>query len=430
MLINYHTVKKHNRQDMAVPRYIKIKNKKLPDEPGVYIMRDNNGEIIYVGKATSLKKRVMSYFTKAHDDKTARLVQEIKRIDYQITPSTLEALILEANLIKKYLPKFNVREKDDKSFLYLVITNGDFPRPQLIRGLELKKAGEKKFEAVFGPYLSARSLRAALDLIRKMIPYSTCEPGQKRPCFYYQIGKCPGVCVGEISKRDYAKIIRNLILFFQGNKKQVIQNLKKEMKRSSDKQQYEKAAKIRNQIKALEHIHDIALIKRDEPTPSLGLAGEKVINILGRVEGYDVSLIGGKFAVGSMVVFENGEPAKNEYRKFKIKTISGTNDVAMLKEVISRRFRNKWLHPDLILVDGGRGQVNAAIDVLKTFKLDIPVVGIAKGITRKKDVFIYDRQDPELKRIVTQFEEILIRVRDEAHRFAVKYHRQLRGKIW
>jgi len=414
---------------MPIPKRIKIKNKALPNSPGVYLMRDRRGQIIYIGKASSLKKRVGSYFTKAHEDKTARLVQEIKRIDYEVTPSVLEALILEANLIKKHLPKYNIRAKDDKSFLYLVITKEDFPRPQLIRGLELKKMDKNKFKAVFGPYLSARSLRAAMDLVRKMIPYSTCEPNQKRACFNYQIGKCPGVCVGEISKRDYAKIIRNLILFFQGKKTQVLKNLKKQMKLLSQAQKYEQAAKVRNQIKALEHIQDIALLKREEPTPQVGKAGEKVINIFSRIEGYDISMISGKFSVGSMVVFENVEPAKSEYRKFKIKTIKGTNDTGMLKEVLARRFKNKWPHPELIVIDGGRGQVNAALEVLKKYKSKIPVVGIAKGITRKKDEFIYDRTDPELKRVVKQFEQVLIHARDEAHRFAVKYHRQIRGKI-
>lgn len=392
-------------------------------------MRDKRGEIIYVGKATSLNKRVGSYFTKAHDNKTAALVQDIKKIDYQVMPSVLEALILEANLIKKYLPKFNIQQKDDKSFLYLVITNEDFPRPLLIRGLELQKENPKKYKAIFGPYLSARSLRAAMDLIRKMIPYSTCEPGKKRACFNHQIGKCPGVCIGAISKTEYAKIIRNLTLFFQGKKSQVVKNLQKQMKEFSAKQKFEEAGIIRNQIKAMQHIHDIALIKRDEPTPGVGLTGEKFINIFGRIEGYDISNIAGKFSVGSMVVFEDGEPAKSEYRKFKIKYVKGINDTAMLKEVIARRFKNKWSYPQIILIDGGRGQVNAALDILKKYRIKIPVVGIAKGVTRKKDEFIYDRKDPELKRVVKQFEETLIRVRDEAHRFAIKYHRELRGRI-
>ncbi|MDD4995578.1 MAG: excinuclease ABC subunit UvrC [Patescibacteria group bacterium] len=414
---------------MAIPKNVKIKNNLLPAEPGVYLMRDAGGEIIYVGKAASLKSRVSSYFLKSHDDKTARLVRDIRRIDYQITLSVLEALILEANLIKKYLPKYNIREKDDKSFLYLAITKDDFPRPMLIRGLELRRMNRNRFKAVFGPYLSARSLRAALDLIRKMIPYSTCEPNQKRACFNFQIGKCPGVCAGKISRADYAKIIRNLILFFQGRKTRVLANLKKEMKRLSENSKFEKAATVRNQIRALEHIQDIALLKRDEPTPEIGLAGEKFINIFGRVEGYDISMISGQHAVGSMVVFDQGEPAKGEYRKFKIKTIRGTNDTGMLKEVLARRFRNRWPHPDLILIDGGRGQVNAALEILSLFRLRIPAVGIAKGITRKKDELIYDRLDPELKRVSEQYKAILVRVRDEAHRFAVKYHREIRGRI-
>jgi excinuclease ABC subunit C len=321
---------------MAIPRRVKIKNNNLPAEPGVYLMRGAGGEIIYVGKATSLKSRVSSYFLKASDNKTARLVADIRRIDYQITPSVLEALILEANLIKKYQPKYNIREKDDKSFLYLAITKEDFPRPVLIRGLELGRMDRNKFKAIFGPYLSARSLRAALDLVRKMIPYSTCAPNQKRACFNFQIGKCPGVCIGKISRVDYARTIRNLLLFFQGRKTRVLANLKKEMKRLSQGSKFERAATVRNQIRSLEHIQDIALLKREEPTPEVGLAGEKFINIFGRIEGYDISMIGGQHAVGSRVVFQEGGPAKSEYRKFKIKTVHGANDTAMLKEVLTR----------------------------------------------------------------------------------------------
>ena len=417
---------------MAIPKTIKIKNKKLPDEPGVYLMRSKKGEIIYIGKATSLKKRVSSYFTKAHDDKTARLVQEVARIDYRVTPSVLEALILEANLIKEYEPKYNIREKDDKSFLYLVVTKEEYPRPLLIRGLELKKKKKSEYKNIFGPYTSARSIRAALDLIRRMIPYSNCVPGQKRACFDYQIGKCPGVCILDISKRDYAKIMRNFILFFQGKKNQVIKNLKNEMKRLSENKKFEEAAAVRNQIKALDHIQDVAMLKREEPTRDVGLIGERAINIFGRIEGYDISNIGGQYAVGSMIVFEDTEPARSEYRKFKIKTVKGANDIAMIKEVLSRRFKNKWPHPDIILIDGGRGQVNAVLEVLKNFKLEIPVVGIAKGVTRKKDDLIfspYSNKDQEVKRIIEQYKNILVRVRDEAHRFAIKYHRELRGRL-
>src|SRR3989344_6644712 len=190
-----------------VPSSIKIKKGELPDVPGVYLMKDVRGDIIYVGKATSLKRRVSSYFTRPHDSRIQKMVGEIRSIDYIEKPTAIEALILEANLIKYYFPPYNVKDKDNKSFLYLVITKEDFPKPLLVRGTDLTEDASKKYKAVFGPYTSPRSLRAALDLIRKAFPWSTCEPGQKRACFYYHLKLCPGVCIGAISRRDYAKII-------------------------------------------------------------------------------------------------------------------------------------------------------------------------------------------------------------------------------
>jgi len=404
---------------MSIPASIKIKNKALPNEPGVYLMKNNSGEVIYVGRATSLKKRVGSYFTKAHDGKTELLVRAIASIDYIVTDSVLEATFLEPELIKQYQPKYNIDLKDDKSFIYLIITKDQYPRVLLIRGQKLEKNSSQSYKAVFGPFMSAHLLKSLLKLVRRMIPYSNCKPNTGKPCFYYQLGQCPGVCIGEMNHQDYKKIIRNLILFFRGDKKRVISNLRKKMEQYARVQKFEKAAHIRNQLYNLEHIQDTVLIKRDDSVQKL---------LFNRIEGYDVSNISGTNAVGSMVVFIHGEPDKSAYRKFRIKTVKGANDVAMIKEILERRLKNNWPLPELILIDGGKGQVNVAQMVLKRFGLSIPLVGIAKGPTRKKVELVYPHE-PMGKIKIEQIKDLLVALRDEAHRFALSYHRKLRRKL-
>jgi len=430
---------------MSIDETIKKQLKLLPKKPGVYYFKDNHGKIIYVGKAGSLSSRVSSYFQKGHEVRIEKLVGEIKKIDYKTTPSVLEALILEANEIKRLNPKYNVKEKDDRSFLYVVFTKDKFSKVQFVRGHELKKIGEKKFKKVFGPYVSATSVRAALKILRKIFAFSNCEPGQKRPCFYYHIKQCPGVCIGEISASDYAKIIHRLGLVFSGKKKTLLSEMKHEMKEKSKQENFEEATKLRNQIFALEHIRDVAVLTKDDVTDYVGRGlaprHQDAINIFGRIEGYDISNISGVETVGSMVVFENGESKKSEYKKFKIKTIKGANDVGMLREMLERRFsrvekrkekteKSGWGLPDLVLIDGGRGQINVALEILVLKHLNIPVIGIAKGFDRKQDRLIFDKKNPELERVVEQYKNLLLQVRDEAHRFAISYHRaRMRGRM-
>ncbi|MDA1038435.1 MAG: UvrB/UvrC motif-containing protein, partial [bacterium] len=399
-----------------IPKEIKIKNKKLPDEPGVYFYYGKDGRLLYIGKATSLKRRVGSYFTKQHiDPKTDKLVGEIARIDYIETPTVIEALVLEANQIRVHKPPFNLRQLDDKSFSYLVITKDKYPKPLVMRGLELERLGidpfgskligkgKEKFSYVFGPYLSAHSLKLALDLLRKIIPWSDCDPNKRRPCFYAQIGKCPGVCTEAISVRDYKKYVRDLVLFFSGKKPQLIRSLKGEMDAASKKQDYELAAKLRNRLFALQHIRDVALITREETLPHLKKE-ESYVDLGGRVEAYDISNISGTSATGSMVVFFDGKPAKKLYRKFKIKTVEGPNDVAMMEEMIRRRlaraqrFPNAWPLPEIMVIDGGKPQVNRVQEVLNELNLKVPIIGLAKGFDRKQDELIYDRENLELRR--------------------------------
>jgi excinuclease ABC subunit C len=408
---------------------LKNKIQKFPKTPGVYLMKNTAGKIIYVGKATSLYGRVQSYFDRPHDIRIEKLVGEIADINYKKTPTVIEALILEANLIKKYFPKYNVKEKDDRSFLYVAFTKEKFPRIILLRGLELERMTpreKKQISKLFGPYTSASSLRAALDILRRRIfPLRDCVTLPKRPCLHYHLKQCPAPCADLISAKDYRHLIRHLILFFEGKKEKIIKNLKKEMTLASRKETFEIAARLRNQIFSLEHIQDVAVIKEESKFKNR----EFGINIFGRIEGYDISNISGTSATGSMVVFEDGKPNKNEYRKFKIKTLNTPNDVGMIREIMTRRLAHKeWPRPDLILVDGGWGQINVVREILADKKIKIPILGIAKGFDRKQDRLIADPKNLELVRVAELHKDILLQVRDEAHRFAIGYHKLLRRK--
>lgn len=435
-----------------IPSTIKILNNELPDAPGVYFYYNTVGKLLYIGKATSLKKRVGSYFTKAHNVRIADLVMNIARIDYIQTPTVIEALVLETNQIHTKQPPYNILSRDDKSFLYLCITNEDFPKPVLLRGLDLERLGVKPFSsslsadakrqflAVFGPYISGRSLRTALELIRKSIPWSICGGILPRACFDSQIGRCPGVCTGAISKMNYRKIIRQLIKFFSGKKAEVVRQMTREMKTAALKKDFERAVDLRNKVSALEHINDVALIMRDDdwdliPTNNQpAISKPDHINVLGRIEAYDIANISGTSNVASMVVFEQGQASKHLYRKFRIKSFDGANDVGAMEEVMRRRLAriisspSSWPKPDLFIIDGGEGQVNRVKEVMKELGIEIPTIGIAKGFDRKQDRLVYDESNPELRRIAESSKEILQRARDEAHRFAGAYHRVLRSK--
>lgn len=408
-----------------IPENVKIQQGVLPDLPGVYLMKDAEERVIYVGKATSLKRRVSSYFQKPHDTRIQEMVSNIHSIEYVVQPTAIEALILEANLIKHFYPPYNVLAKDDKSFLYLVITKEEFPKPLLIRGGDMGDDASKKYKAVFGPYTSGTSLRAALEIIRKIIPWSICEPGAKRACFYYHLKQCPGVCIGAITKSEYAKIIRDLIRFFEGKKDQLLKQYKKVMVKAAKEKEFEKAADYRNRIFALEHIQDIAVIRRDDDEMQ-ERPQSLAVNIFGRIEGYDISNTSGTSSVASMVVFESGAPSKADYRKFRIKTVQGSNDVASMQEVLRRRFAHNWRRPDLVLIDGGWPQVNAVQKVFEELGIMIPIVGLAKGAQRKRDDIV-STAPQQILEIYNKYLPILIRVRDEAHRFAITYHKTVRS---
>lgn len=390
---------------------VKIKNGFLPETPGVYLMKDAKGRLLYVGKAGNLKRRVSSYFARPHEARIEKMVGEIRQIDYVQTDTALEALILEAALIKKHRPPYNIRDKDDKSFLFVEITADEFPRVLLARGRSAPNGRR------FGPFTSAGSIREALRIIRRIFPWSVHTPKtigkSKRPCFDYELGLCPGTCIGVADKTEYRRNIKNIILLFEGRKKQILRTLEREMNAAAKKLDFETAGKLKRRIFSLRHVEDAALIGRDE-TDSGEWSGP------GRIEGYDISDISGDSAVGSMVVFTDGKPDKANYRKFKIQTVRGANDVGMLKEILRRRLGNEWPLPELILVDGGLGQVNAAREVLALSGFKIPVIGMIKGPDRKETRLIGSSSGDIDKKV-------LIRVRDEAHRFAIGYHKRLRS---
>ena len=436
-----------------IPTSIKIKDQELPDAPGVYFYFDDSGRLLYVGKATSLKRRVSSYWSRAHDRRIEEMVAQIARIDYIETPTVIEALVLEANKIKALLPKYNILARDDKTFLFLVITSEPFPKPLLIRGHELRQMGvnpfqleltgiaKKKFLRVFGPYTSGHSLKIALEMIRRIIPWSICEApevtGRMRGCFNSQIGKCPGVCTGKISQREYVRYIRQLITFFDGKKVKLERELEREMKKAAKELRFEDAALYRRRLGALQHIQDIALLSReDHDLPFSPEPQDGTINLEGRIEAYDISNISGTSATGSMVVFEEGKPAKDKYRKFKIRSVVGPNDVAMMEEMMRRRVKRwrggkvgrGWELPQVMVIDGGLPQVNRVQAVLDELGVKVPIVGLAKGFDRKQDRLVFDRSNEELARVAVRGKELFQRARDEAHRFAVKYHRVLRSK--
>ncbi len=384
--------------------------KKIPQSPGVYLFHNKKGEVIYIGKAANLKKRVTSYFLEKVSPKVKRIKEETSEVNFKVTETIIEALILEADLIKKHRPVYNIKEKDDRSFLFVVITKEEYERVLLLRGKDIE-GRERDFKEIFGPFIFSSSIREALRVIRKIFPYNSHPENKigkmKRPCLEAQIGLCPGTCVEKIDKREYRRDIRNIKLLFKGKKKQILRDLKKEMEKKSQSLKFEEAEKLKRQIKALSHIYDTHLIGYHKGE------GEK------RIEGYDISNIFGKWAVGSMVVFQGYMPIKGDYKRFKIKEVEGIDDLAMIREVLKRRLSHKdWPLPDLILIDGGKGQVKAAKEIIKE---KVPVVGIAKGKDRKKDEFIGEiPQGVEKKN--------LIKVRDEAHRFALSYHRKLRNK--
>lgn len=423
-----------------------IKKLNIPKSSGCYQFLDCNGKIIYIGKAVNLRSRVLSYWRKGTNHSPAKhsMMKKIKRIELIETETEVEALLLESNLIKKYQPQYNIMLRDDKRFVYIKVTTEErWSRIFMTRKFD--KSG--KF---FGPFVSTEAVRETLKILRKIWPYRSCARLPKKTCLYYRIGKCPGCCEELIDEKEYRKTIRRIIMFLEGKKKQVVKDIEKEIKelesykveRGNEEKIVSLKYKILNLNKVLEGASVLSLMDKyatDVVELAKILSLPKVPN---RIEGYDISNILGKYAVGSMVVFNNGEANKQEYRKFKIKLTDGdVGDVWMLKEVFERRFKRivdkdkKWPQPDLIIVDGGKQQLNVVVRTLKKFKLDIPALSISKGKGLRsaqapdKIFFPGEKNALELP-LASPALHIIKRVRDESHRFAVKYHRELRARKW
>lgn len=532
---------------------LREKLKQLPERAGVYLFKDEKGRILYIGKALSLKKRVRSYFQKGEfSPRIGALVSKIEDVEWIVTESEAEAFLLESNLIKHHHPRYNIRFRDDKSYPYIKLsTNQDFPRVFLTRNP--KKDGS----SYFGPYANVKAARKTLRLIQRLFPLRRCKHRFRRrlsPCLNFYIKECSAPCVGEIDKEDYDHLVRGVSLFLQGHYDALVSDLKQEMLKASQNQEFERAAKMRDAIRAIEKMSqtqtvtsfpgedvDLIAIAREKRqacvvifiiregkvvdrnhfflniskedsgedilasfikqyyvrasfVPSqiivpgkVGEAGEIIcwlsnrrgerVNITfpqkgdkvrllklaeqnakllltqtkvgrekealsqlkeylslsqipSRIEGFDISNIAGTEATGSVVVFERGLPKKSEYRKFKVKTVQGVDDFAMLEEVIRRRYTRVLSEggqlPQLILVDGGKGQMGVCSRVLKSFDLQqILIVGLAKEF---EQVFIPLKSSPVDIPLNSPAMKLLQQVRDEAHRFAHSYHSRRRGR--
>ena len=407
---------------------------KFPDQPGVYLFKNGDGRVIYVGKAKSLKNRVSSYFKSPQDShKTKSLISEYKNIDFIVTPTELEALLLERKLIKKYSPRFNVVWRDDKQYPYLKVTlNEEWPR------LIIARKKENDIAEYFGPYLSI-SVKETMLLIKRMFPIRWCKesPLKKRaqPCLHYHLKHCWAPCAGKISSDEYLKMIDAIIGILRGDIVYTIKSLTEEMETASKKLNYELAAKIRNRIRNLQKMRekkpDWAPKKRGKTGDTSAWELKNILNLKrtpNRIEAFDVSNIQGEEIVASMVAFVKGEPLKRDYRKFIIRELKEQNDVESIYQCVLRRYKGtlKMDQPDLILVDGGIAQARAAQKALIKAENKAPVIGLAK---KQEEIFLPEVNRPIKLKIDNPALLLLMRIRDEAHRFANAFNRQRRRLV-
>lgn len=524
----------------------------LPTTPGVYIMKDENGKVIYVGKAVNLRNRVRQYFQNSElPPKTRLMVKKIKDLDYIVTDTEVEALILECNLIKEYRPKYNVLLRDDKNYQYIKITNEMFPR--LVTTRKVEKDGAR----YFGPYVKGYSVKQTIELLKSLFMLRTCKKkfpdqlGKGRPCLNFYIERCLGVCKGDVSEQEYQELVEKAIKVLNGKGDEIVEELNKKMFEYADNLMFEKAQEIKNKITSLKQIitkqkviyaddrsedvinyaedssnictvvliirngklinkeefvlkndeevferfleqyysdivsvpkeivlpHEVEnseniekmieklygfrakivvpkqgekkqLLEMAKKNAEISLVNKQKIenyyseallslkNMLGiehdieKIESYDISNLAGADNVGTLIVFEDGKFNKDLYRKFKIKSFEGQDDIRSVKEVLTRRFTNLEKHgrlPDLILIDGGQNQVNAAIEVLSSLGFNIPVAGMVKDDRHKTRDLIYNGQELNIQKDNLVF-KLISTIQEETHRFAVKYHREVRKK--
>jgi excinuclease ABC subunit C len=428
----------------ALPPSEKVKQ--FPTAPGVYLMKDGKGLVIYVGKAKNLRNRASHYFTKAaaEDYRTADLVKLIEDIDFVPADSEVDALLLEARLVKDIQPRFNVELKDDKTFPYLQIrVREDFPR------VEFTRSPRRRGVRLYGPFTSAKSLRHAMQVLQRLFQFRTCsldivadDPRWRwfRPCLLHSIRQCTAPCNFRVTREDYRKQIRKLRMVMEGKKDKLIREMEKEMQDASAATLFEKAARLRDDIAALQKLGQRGDVQRDvQPEvfpidPKKGLAGLRKVLGLEKtprtIEGVDIAHLGGDETVASLVHFIDGLPFKPGYRRYRIRSVRGVDDFASIREVVTRRFRrlarDEQVFPDILLIDGGKGQLSAALDAFRFLGIQPPcLLSLAK-----KEEEIYRPGDEEPLRLSRHAAalRLLQYVRDEAHRFAQHYHHILRRK--
>ena len=427
------------------------KVKLFPLTPGVYLMKDEAGRVLYVGKAKNLRNRAGHYFTKAalEDKRTTDLVKLIADIDFVEADTEVDALLMEARLVKDIQPRFNIELKDDKSFPYLQIRiREDFPR------VEFTRSPRRRGVKLYGPFTSAKGLRAALQVLQRIFKFRTCtldiaeaDPRWRwfRPCLLHSIHQCTAPCNFRVTREDYRKQIRGLRLVLEGKKVKLLREMDKEMTEASAALQFEKAARLRDEISALKNLSLRGQVDKDvqpevfQIEPKKGLVGLR--KILGlretprTIEGIDIAHLGGGETVASLVAFIDGLPFKPSYRRYRIKTVAGVDDFASIREVVSRRFRYRQtrpttgeesVFPDILLIDGGKGQLNAALEVFRFMGREPPcLISLAK---REEEIYRPGDAEPiRLSRHAAAL-RLLQYVRDEAHRFAQHYHHLLRRK--
>jgi excinuclease ABC subunit C len=439
----------------ALPPAEKVKQ--FPAAPGVYIMKDAQGVVLYVGKAKNLRNRAGHYFTKAaaDDPRTSDLVPLIADIDYLSADSEVDALLLEARLVKDIQPRFNVELKDDKTFPYLQIRiREDFPRVEFTR--KPRRSGVR----LYGPFTSARTLRQAIRVLQRIFQFRTCSLDINandsrwrwfRPCLLHSIRQCTAPCNFRVTKEEYRKQIRALRLVLEGKKDRLLREMEREMEEASKSLQFERAARLRDDMAALQALGQRGDVERDaQPEvfpidPKKGLAGlRKVLGLPQTprtIEGVDIAHLGGSDTVASLVSFIDGLPFKPGYRRFRIKSVQGIDDFASIREVVTRRFRNagraggvnllmnrdeEQVFPDILLIDGGKGQLNAAREAFAVLGVEPPcLISLAK---REEEIYRPGESEPlRLSRHAAAL-RLLQYVRDEAHRFAQHYHHLLRRK--
>ncbi|MEN9582386.1 MAG: hypothetical protein RL641_340 [Candidatus Parcubacteria bacterium] len=414
----------------------------LPSVPGIYFFRDESGAILYIGKATSLRERVRSYFSSdliaTRGPRLIDMVFKAETVTWEVCQNALEALIIEANAIRHYKPKYNSREKDDKSYNCVVITKEDFPRIFLARQRDIDWKGKmlssdsprgkywqggQKLQAIFGPYPSGTAIKEGLAILRKIFPYRDFSSIQKdRDVFYRQIGLAPDLRTEEAQKK-YKENIARIKLFLGGKFSELRDTLEKQMNIHAKNEEFEEAQSAKQKLFALNHIQDVSLLKRDDRVWE-NTSDSSRTSIM-RFEAYDIAHISGTSMVGVMVVAENGILQKNEYRKFNIKTVQGANDPAALREVILRRLKHDdWSMPKAIVVDGNKVQKKVAEIALKEAGLSIPVIAVVKDEKHKPRGLLGKES------LILPHKQTILLVNQEAHRFAIEFHRKKRSKNW